>query len=477
MDNFNFEDKSDADEWDLIEHLEEKNTVLSTTQKDATTKSLRIAVRESGGFEKKAKGLLKSSARIQRTYKCAGIFLAFKIKQLDKNAKNVKAYTTGEADWSLEYSVNLSLEYQRQADRTGGIMTKEGMQRTYGKWCGTIQDEVKRLIQERIGQIMEQIEGRNPAAQGKTRPEVVPEWIKLAPCNCTFDTAEEYNDHCEQLHGVETKAVQRDAAPVIGGGPDASMANIAASFSQMANSNTLAMNSMALQNSNATTMHRILSEPSRKDIEDGIKELMVNLETFAQIKSTSKEIPLNYHGMAQQRIFELIDESEHLKLKAAYHRKTEKYLERQHVINIESLKASLRELININTTEKEAKILYAMKLQNSDSFGDQKDYVKRQAGKFISSKYKIEGTNGVQETNKVLEIMALGHIIANIPQDMDGMLKSRIRTLLLPTMDGIHDFDSDKAVTEIKAYEKKTRAIREEKILRKCQLRRCAKER
>ena len=107
MDNFNFEDESSADIWDLIEHLEEKDVALSTTQKDATTKSLRIAVRDSGGFEKKAKELLKSSARIPRAYKCVAIFLAFKLKQLDKQAKNVKAYATGEADWTLEYSVNL----------------------------------------------------------------------------------------------------------------------------------------------------------------------------------------------------------------------------------------------------------------------------------------------------------------------------------------------------------------------------------
>ena len=172
-----------------MEHHEEKDTALSTKQKDATTKSLRIAVKESGGAEKKAKAILKVSARNPRAFKCAGIFLAFKIKQLDNNIKNVKPYTAAEANWNLEYSVDLSHEYQRQANLTNGLMTKEGMQRTYGKWCGTIQDEVKKLIQERIGQVMDQIEGANPASQGKTRPEIVPEWVKLATCNCTFDTA------------------------------------------------------------------------------------------------------------------------------------------------------------------------------------------------------------------------------------------------------------------------------------------------
>ena len=45
---------------------------------------------------------------------------------------------------------------------------------------------------------------------------------------------------------------------------------------------------------------------------------------------------------------------------------------------------------------------------------------------------------------------------------MDGMLKSKVRTLLLPTMDGIHNFDWDKTVTEIKAY-KKTLGLFEKK--------------
>ena len=250
-------------------------------------------------------------------------------------------------------------------------------------------------------------------------------------------------------------AMERDSTPIIGGGADANMTNMVASFTKMATGTTLAMNSMALQGHNITQLHRISSEPSKKDIEDGIDELMTNLEAYAQIKSTQQEIPLNYHGMTQQRVFELIDESEHMKLKAAYNRKTGKYFEKQHVINIENLKASLRELINTNAAEKEAKILYAMKINIIDSFGDQMDYIKRQAGKFVSNKYEMEGANDIQQTNKVIEIIALGHIIANIPQDMDGMLKSKVRTLLLPTMEGIKDFNWDKTVTEIKAYEKK----------------------
>ena len=118
------------------------------------------------------------------------------------------------------------------------------------------------------------------------------------------------------------------------------------------------------------------------------------------------------------------------------------------------MKASLRELINTNAAEKEAKIIYAMKINIIDSFGDQMDYIKRQAGKFVSNKYEMEGANGGQQTDKVIEIIALGHIIANIPQDMDGILKNKVRTLLLPTMEGIKNFDWDKTVTEIKAYEK-----------------------
>ena len=112
MDNFNTPGvKSDADEWDLMEQDEEKDTTLSTKQKDATTKSLRIAIRGSGGAEKKGKAILKRSARIPRAFKCVGIFLAFKIKQINNGIKTVKHYTAAEANWNLEYSVDLSHEY------------------------------------------------------------------------------------------------------------------------------------------------------------------------------------------------------------------------------------------------------------------------------------------------------------------------------------------------------------------------------
>ena len=95
------------------------------------------------------------------------------------------------------------------------------------------------------------------------------------------------------------------------------------------------------------------------------------------------------------------------------------------------------------------------------SFADQIDDVKRQVGKFIPKNYEIEGTTilggtaGVMHTNKIREIVALTHIIANLPPDMDGTLRGKVRKLILPTMDGIRDFDWDKAVSEIKAYEKK----------------------
>ena len=89
------------------------------------------------------------------------------------------------------------------------------------------------------------------------------------------------------------------------------------------------------------------------------------------------------------------------------------------------------------------------------------DDIKWQVGKFVPEKYQIDGTSlhsdteGVMHTKRARELLALSHITANLPPDMDGMLRGIVRNLILPTMEGLIDFNWDKAVSEIKAYEKK----------------------
>ena len=72
---------TEAEEWDLMEQDKENDIDVAKRYKEATIKSLRIAIKTSGGAEKKRKSLLKKSARNPRAFKCHCVFLAFKLKQ------------------------------------------------------------------------------------------------------------------------------------------------------------------------------------------------------------------------------------------------------------------------------------------------------------------------------------------------------------------------------------------------------------
>ena len=138
MNDFNTPGKAmEAEEWDLMEQDEEKDVNVATKYKEATIKSLRIAIKTSHGAEKKGKAILKRNARIPRAFKCHSVFLAFKLKQIDAGVKSTKLYTTAEVDWNQEYSVDLSHEYQDKVNKSNGIMTKEGMVLIYGKFIGS----------------------------------------------------------------------------------------------------------------------------------------------------------------------------------------------------------------------------------------------------------------------------------------------------------------------------------------------------
>ena len=298
----------EAEKWDLMDYDDEDDNDVAKGCKEVSIKSLRVAIKASGGAEKKSKSLLKKCARNPRSFKCHMAFLAFKLKQepIKADGKTTKPYAGNEMDWNQEFSVNLSHIAQSKLNRDG-IMAVEGMQAIFGKFVSTIQGPVKDLIIALIKETIEKINVAHPLSNGKRRADIVPDIIKIANCHCTFDTATEYNTHCEQIHGIITAAQEKDSTPISGAG-DGNMGIVAAALDKMATGTSLAMNTMAMSGTHHNTLHRISSDPSKKDIEDALEELMTNLEAYAQIKPRAKEIPLQFHGMTKLRVFEIIDE-------------------------------------------------------------------------------------------------------------------------------------------------------------------------
>ena len=101
---------AEAEEWDLMDYADEDDNDVAKRCKETSINSLMIAIKASGGGEKKSKSLLKKCARNLRAFKCHMAFFTFKFKQVDiaANDKTTKPYAGNELDWNQEYSVDMS---------------------------------------------------------------------------------------------------------------------------------------------------------------------------------------------------------------------------------------------------------------------------------------------------------------------------------------------------------------------------------
>ena len=131
---------AEAEEWDLMDNDDEDDNDVAKGCKEVSIKSLRVAIKASGGAEKKSKSLLKKCARNPRSFKCHMAFLTFKLKQdtIKADDKTTKPFAGNELDWNQEYSVDVSNLAQQELNQDG-IMAVEGMQVIFGKFGSTIQ--------------------------------------------------------------------------------------------------------------------------------------------------------------------------------------------------------------------------------------------------------------------------------------------------------------------------------------------------
>ena len=130
----------EAEEWDLMDYINEDDNDDAKRCKETSIKSLMIAIKASGGGEKKSKSLLKKCARNLRTFKCLMAFFTFKFKQVDIEADDriTKPYAGNELEWNQEYSVDISHIAQTELNQDE-VMTLEGMHNLFGEFGTTIQ--------------------------------------------------------------------------------------------------------------------------------------------------------------------------------------------------------------------------------------------------------------------------------------------------------------------------------------------------
>ena len=95
--------------------------------------------------------------------------------------------------------------------------------------------------------------------------------------------------------------------------------------------------------------------------------------------------------MVKNRVMEIVNKSEHDKLKASYYRKAGKELNTQHIMSIKNLKAAVMDLINKNAAETAIKLFLDLKIFQDISLADQMDNIKRHVGKFLPEEFRMNG--------------------------------------------------------------------------------------
>ena len=150
-----------------------------------------------------------------------------------------------------------------------------------------------------------------------------------------------------------------------------------------------ALQNIAMNQSTYQILCRMKMNPSEKDVTDGWAELMVNITAYAQLKPGNAEIKITHYHLVKNRVFEIVDESEHDKLCAAYYRKSGKELRKQHVMQIKNLEAAVTELIDQNAAETSIKVFLDLKLSGTDSLADQMNDIKCHDGKFLPDNFEL----------------------------------------------------------------------------------------
>ena len=141
---------------------------------------------------------------------------------------------------------------------------------------------------------------------------------------------------------------------------------------------------------------------------------------------------------------EIVNESEHDKLKASYHRKAGKELNTQRIMSLKNLKAAVMDLIKKNAVETAIKVFLVLKISPDISLADQMDDIKRHVGKFLPEEFLMnrkmvhDQSLGKMATTKAKELMALTFIIRNFTPGMNGVYKGIVREYLQPICPGQH---------------------------------------
>ena len=174
---------------------------------------------------------------------------------------------------------------------------------------------------------------------------------------------------------------------------------------------------------------------------------MVNIEEFGLSKPGETMVIVAHYARVKTRVVELVNENEHEKLKAVYHRESGKELTSSHKIDLKHLKNAVKELVNKNGAENAIKTLLDIKISPDIGLSSQMDDVKRIVGKFLPDEVQLDDKIVTDQsstehvlTHRAKDLVSLIYIIGNLPPTMEGTYKGVVRELLTPCLKNLCGF-------------------------------------
>ena len=136
------------------------------------------------------------------------------------------------------------------------------------------------------------------------------------------------------------------------------------------------LKSISAKNGKYIPVNKMRAKPGKKEVEEGIGELKTVLAADGRWarETGTRKTPLDAYGHITMRMKELVDESDWPAMERKYYQLSGRKWERGHVLDIDHMEASIREVISKNSGEDAIKAF--SKLRFSEMIGISKHVVK-----------------------------------------------------------------------------------------------------
>ena len=192
-----------AEEIDLLEYTSEDDQAAKTRLKGGAMDLLKRHIKEQRGSPNLANRVLKKGDG-EGDIVCTILYWWFDIAQDDEGKPNIEEYprNNGNLVWE-DQAVNWT-DALRTVISAKGDITDEGINRLFNGDMNRFPEHLLKLAQAKIWKIPAEWKRNLPPTQGKLRPSLGVDDVRIARCECRFTDARNYNDHMRSIHGVQT---------------------------------------------------------------------------------------------------------------------------------------------------------------------------------------------------------------------------------------------------------------------------------